>query len=208
MKFPGQTGKPFQKPYMDNRYKLIIDSFGKDRFKINEPLKDHTFLGIGGPAYVFFIAFTITEVVKIIEMAHQLKVPFFIFGMGTKMMISDAGFFGLVIKNRTKQMEIISIKGKASRFGVGIEEALVEVESGVSVGRFAQFLEGQGLIHGEFKNIPGTVGGNLFLSKILQTKSKSIKVLSLRSKIEEIAAGELSLKKHIVLSAIFRIKAK
>jgi len=59
----------------------------------------------------------------------------------------------------------------------------------------------------EFKNIPGTVGGNLFLSKTLQNRIKSIKILT-SSQIEEIPASELSLKKHIVLSAIFRIKAK
>lgn len=193
---------------MDSRYKLIIDSFGKDRFKINEPLESYTSLGIGGPADVFFIAFTIPELLKIIQMARELKTPFFLFGTGSKMMISDNGFKGLVIKNRTKKIEIISIKGKASRFGVGIEEALVEVESGVSMGKFAQSLDLQGLANGEFKNIPGSIGGNLFLSKILQTKVKSIKVLSLRSEVEEIASSELSLKKHIILSSIFRIKAK
>lgn len=165
-------------------------------------------MGIGGPAEVFFIAFTVPEFVKIIQMARELKIPFFLFGTGSKMMISDGGFKGLVIKNRTKKIEIISIKGKASRFGVGIEEALVEVESGVSMAKFTQSLDLQGLANGEFKNIPGSIGGNLFLSKILQTKVKSIKVLTLRSEVEEIASSELSLKKHIILSSIFRIKAK
>lgn len=193
---------------MDSRYKLIIDSFGKDRFKMNEELRSYTSLGIGGPADLFFIAFTTTELIKIIQMARELKIPFFLFGTGSKMMISDNGFKGLVIKNRTKKIEIISIKGKASRFGVGIEEALVEVESGVSMAKFAQSLEAQGLANGEFKNIPGSIGGNLFLSKFLQSKVKSIKVLSLRSEVEEIASSELSLKKHVILSSIFRIKAK
>lgn len=193
---------------MDSRYKLITDSFGKDRFKMNEPLGSYTSLGIGGPVDLFFIAFTAPELIKIIQMARELKTPFFLFGTGSKMMISDNGFKGLVVKNRTKKIEIISIKGKASRFGVGIEEALVEVESGVSMSKFAQSLEAQGLINGEFKNIPGSIGGNMFLSKFLQSKVKSIKVLTLQSEVEEIASSELSLKKHIILSSIFRIKAK
>ena len=91
--------------------------------------------------------------------------------------------------------------------GIGIEEALVEVQSGVSMAAFMEFLETKKLEAEEFKNIPGTVGGNLFLSKTLQNRIKSIKILT-SSQIEEIPASELSLKKHIVLSAIFRIKAK
>lgn len=193
---------------MDSKFKLIIDSFGKDRFKINEPLKDYTSLGIGGPAKLFFIAFTASELIKIINMCRQLKLPFFIFGMGTKIMFSDLGFDDLVIKNRTKNIEIISIKGKASRVGIGIDEALVEVESGVSVSRFMEFLDAKELASAEFKNIPGTVGGNLFLSNILQNRIKSIKILTSASQIKEIQANKLSLRKHIILSAVFRIKAK
>ena len=136
---------------MDSKYKLIIDSFGKDRFKVNEPIKDHTSLGIGGPAKLFFIAFSVSELVKIISMCRQLKLAFFIFGTGTKIMFSDAGFDGLIIKNRTKEIEIISIKGKASRVGIGIEEALVEVQSGVSMAAFMEFLETKKLEAEEFK---------------------------------------------------------
>lgn len=193
---------------MDNKFKLIIDSFGKDRFKFNEPVKDYTALAIGGPAKLFFIAFTSFELTKIINMCRQLQVPFFLFGTGSKIMISDNGFPGLVIKNRTKNIEVTSIKGKVSKFGVGVEEVLVEVESGVSISKFVEFLNSQGLTSTEFLNLPGSIGGNLFLSKILQKASKSIKVLNLRSQIEEIQAFELSLKKHVILSAVFKIKAK
>lgn len=193
---------------MHNKFKLIIDSFGKDRFKFNESLKDYTSLAIGGPAKLFFIAFTAAELIKIINMCRQLQAPFFLFGTGSKIMISDNGFPGLVIKNRTKNIEVASIKGKVSKFGIGVEEALVEVESGVSISKFVEFLNSQGLASAEFLNLPGSIGGNLFLSKILQKASKSIKVLNLRSQIEEIQAFKLSLKKHVILSAVFKIKAK
>lgn len=193
---------------MDNKFKLIIDSFGKDRFKFNEPLKDYTALGIGGPARLFFIAFTTSELIRIIKMCRQLNIPFFLFGTGTKMMISDSGFDGLVIKNRTKNIEIVSIKGKATRVGIGLEEALIEVESGVSVGKFVEFLAMQGLATAEFANIPGSIGGNLFISSVLQSKVKSIKVLTLDSEVEEINIEQLRLRRHIILSAVFKIRAK
>ena len=133
---------------------------------------------------------------------------FFIFGTGSKIMISDSGFDGLVIKNRTKNIQTISVKGKVTKFGIGVEEALIEVDSGVSINKFAEFLQSQNLSSSEFSNIPGSIGGNLFLSKFLQNMSKSIKVLDSDGEIEEVSADLLSLKKHIILSAIFKVKAK
>ncbi len=193
---------------MDNKYKLIVDSFGKERFKFDEPLKDYTALEAGGPAKLFFIAFTNEELTKIIKMCRQLRLLFFIFGTGSKMIISDNGFNGLVIKVRSKNIKTVSVKGKVSKFGIGVEEALVEVDSGVSMNKFREYLESQNLEIGDFANIPGSIGGNLFLSRFLQTQVKSIKVLDLESEAQEISAEALSPKKHIILSAVFRIKAK
>lgn len=193
---------------MDNKLKLIIDSFGRDKFKFDEPISNYTALNVGGPAKLFFIAFTTGELVKIIKMCRDLRLPYFLFGTGTKMMISDQGFLGLVIKNRTKNIQTISVKGKASRFGVGVEEALIEVDSGVSMGKFAEELEKQNLSAVGFKNIPGSIGGNLLVDTFLQKLVKSIKVLGQGSKVEEIDSGSLSFKKHIILSAVFKIKAK
>lgn len=193
---------------MDNKYKLIIDSFGKDRFKINEPLKDYIALNIGGPAKLFFIAFTTGELTKIISMARQLNLLFFLFGTGSKIMISEGGFEGLVIKNRTKNIQTISVKGKVSKLGIGVDEAIVEVDSGVSLGKFVQFLDSQNLSSDGFSNLPGSIGGNLFLSQFLQNMCKSIKVLDSDSEIDDILAEDLNLKKHIILSAVFKVKAK
>lgn len=193
---------------MDNKYKLIVDSFGKDRFKFDEPLKDYTALKVGGPSKVFFIAFTTHEIIQLIKMCRELKAQFFLFGTGSKMMISDEGFDGLVIKNRTKNINTISIKGKASKVGIGIEEALIEVDSGVSISRLSEYLDSQGLSKDEVSGIPGSIGGNIFINRILQSKAKSIKVLSLDCEIEEIEPRQISLKKHIILSAVFKFSAK
>lgn len=193
---------------MDSKFKLIIDSFGKDKFKFDEPIKNYTISGIGGNAKIFFIAFTNRELTKIIKMCLELNLPYFLFSTGSKILISEGGFDGLVIKNRTQNIHIVSIKGKVSKFGIGIEEALVEADSGVSIRKFSEFLDSQGLDSSSFSHSPGSVGGNLFVNNFLQIKAKSIKVLDLGSGIWDIEAKELSLKKHIILSAIFRIQAK
>ncbi len=193
---------------METKYKLIVDSFGKDRFKFNEPLKDYTALSSGGKAEVFFIAFTTSELIKIVGMCRQLRIPFFIFGTGSKIMISDAGFPGLVIKNRTKNISTISVKGKVSKFGIGVEEALVEVDSGVSINKLSQYLDEQGLDSSSFISIPGTIGGNLFLNRFLQLSVKSIKVLDRESQIDEISTESLNPRKDVILSAVFKVSAK
>lgn len=193
---------------MDSRYKLIVDSFGKDRFKFNEPLKGYTASGVGGPAKLFFIAFTANELVKMIGMCRELKLPYFLFGTGSKIAISDLGFDGLVIKNRTKGIQTVSVKGKVTKFGIGVEEAIVEAESGVSIKRWIEYLDSQGLESLEFVSIPGSIGGNLLISKFLQNRTKSIKVLDQESEIEQIGIESLSLREHVILSAIFKIKAK
>lgn len=193
---------------MEGKYKLIVDSFGQDRFKFDEPIKEYVASNVGGKVKLFFIAFTTQELVKMIKMCRDLKLDFFVFGTGSKMMISDSGFDGVVIKNRTKNINTVSVKGKVSKLGIGIEEALIEIDSGVSVNKFSEYLESQKLQDEEFKGINGSIGGNLFINLFLQSKAKSIKVLDQRSEIEKIDALELSLGKHIILSAIFRIKAK
>lgn len=193
---------------MDNKYKLIVDSFGKEKFKFNESLKNYTALQVGGPARVFFIAFTTNELVKVIKMCRELKLPFFIFGTGSKIMISDAGFAGLVIKNRTKSIQTVSVKGKVTKFGIGVEEALVEVESGVSITKLCEYLTNNNLSTSQIEGIPGSIGGNLFLNRFLQRLTKSIKVLDSDSEIGEIRAEELNFKRHITLSAVFKVKAQ
>lgn len=193
---------------MDSKFKLIVDYFGKDKFKFDELVSNYTYLKAGGKAKLFFIAFTVSELTKIINMCRELKVPFFLFGMGSKSMLSDNGFDGLVIKNRTQNIHTVSVKGKVSKKGIGIEEAMIEVESGVSMKKFSEILDSQGLQSFEFADLTGSIGGNLFVSSFLQTKAKSIKVLDQQSNIWDIEGSELSLAKHIILSGIFRIKAK
>lgn len=123
-------------------------------------------------------------------------------------MISDEGFDGLVIKNRTKNINTISVKGRVSKLGIGIEEALVEADSGVSINKFAEFLTSQDLTTSGLHDIQGSIGGNIFINRFLQLLVKSIKVLDLDSEVEEIEADNVSVKKHIILSAVFKVMAK
>jgi len=68
------------------------------KFKRNVLLKDYTTFKIGGPAKYFYIAKTKTELIEAIKKAKKIKLPFFILGGGSNLLVSDKGFNGLVIK--------------------------------------------------------------------------------------------------------------
>jgi UDP-N-acetylmuramate dehydrogenase len=192
---------------MDEKIKLIADSLGHDRVKLDEPVSEHSALKVGGPAKLFFFAFSEQEILTLYEMCRELKVPFFIFGTGSKMMISDKGFNGVVVKNRTTGTKIVGVKGKVSKKGIGVDEAMVEAESGLSISGLLEFLDKQGLDGGQLIGLPGSIGGNLAINAALQEKTQGIKVIE-DGEVIEIKAPELSLRKHIILSSVFKFKAK
>ena len=193
---------------MDEKISLIVNSLGKEKFKLNEPVAYYSALKLGGKAKLFTVAFTESELIKVVKLCRQLKVPYFIFGSGTKMVISDQGFEGVVIQNRTRNIEVVSIKGKVSKIGIGVEQASVTIESGVSITKLIEFIDKQGLSSQEFNGIPGTVGGNIFINRLLQERTKSIKVYTQDDEIEEIDVKSISLSKHVILSVVLNIKAK
>jgi len=64
----------------------------------NIVLAPYTTFKIGGPTKYFYIAKTNQDLIKAVKTAKQNNLRFFILGGGSKMLISDKGFNGLVIK--------------------------------------------------------------------------------------------------------------
>lgn len=193
---------------MKDKLSIIIDSFGKEKFKVEESLLYYTASKVDIKANALFVAFRIQELIKIICACRDLSVPFLIFGTGSKIILEGKVFEGLVIKNRTRDIKTVSIKGKVGRGGIGVEEAMVEVDSGVSINKFSEYVLTNGLSQDEFMGITGSFGGNIFINEILQNRTKSIKVLDQNSSVEEISVNQLALSKHIVLSLILKVEAK
>ena len=61
-------------------------------------LKNYTTFKIGGKAKYFFVAKEKKDLILAIKLAKKLKLPFFVLGGGSNLLISDKGFEGLVIK--------------------------------------------------------------------------------------------------------------
>lgn len=191
---------------MGNNLDLIVSSIGKERFKFDEELKIHTFSKSKGKAQLFYIATTHRELIRILDAASDLKIPYFVFGNGTKLLINST-IKGVVIKNRTSVLKVAGVKGKISKEGIGVEEAFIEADSGVSLGKLNEFVKKEKLqeIDG-FSSLQSTIGGAIYLDPLLRNATQSIKVWN-DGEVMDIKLPELK-RDFVVLSVIFKFKAK
>lgn len=90
---------------MDKNIKHLSDSL--KGAKLNEPMSDHTYLKIGGPADLYFEAKTIEEFVLAVRKARELFVPLTILGQGSNILVSDKGIRGLVLINKSSTIEVL-----------------------------------------------------------------------------------------------------
>lgn len=116
------------------------------RFQKNIILKNYTTAGVGGHARYFYKAASAPKLMEAVEFANKQNLPILILGGGSNLLISDAGFPGVVIKNEVK-----SILGFKQIFKVGAGTLLSQlIDTTVR-----QNLAGLQKLAG----IPGTVGG-------------------------------------------------
>ncbi len=112
----------------------------------NVSLASYTTFKIGGPAWWFFEAGKIEEIVRAIKVASQFKIPYFILGGGSNILVSDRGFRGLVIKITATRAKVL--------------KETLSVGSGVSLGKVLETAENHSLSGLEFiAGIPGVMGG-------------------------------------------------
>ncbi|PIV42970.1 MAG: UDP-N-acetylenolpyruvoylglucosamine reductase [Candidatus Nealsonbacteria bacterium CG02_land_8_20_14_3_00_40_11] len=109
-------------------------------------LKNFTTFKIGGKAKYFYVAKTKKDLILTIKTAKELKLPFFILGGGSNLLISDDGFKGLVIKILFSKFYFLNSK--------------IIAEAGTRLGDLVGASMGKSLTGLEWAaGIPGTVGG-------------------------------------------------
>jgi UDP-N-acetylmuramate dehydrogenase len=116
----------------------------------NVPLAPLTTLKVGGPARYFVQAHTIAEVGEAVSLARSRNLAFFVLGGGSNLVISDAGWPGLVLK--------VSIPGVEER-SQG-DKSLFEVGAGEQWDKFVAQAVSRNCAGVEcLSGIPGSVGG-------------------------------------------------
>lgn len=115
----------------------------------NVPLAQFTTLGVGGPARFFVEALSTAEVREAVAYAKSHNVPLFILGGGSNLVVSDAGWPGLVLK--------VSIPGINHRHGHGT--AYFDAGAGESWDDFVSIVVQHRCAGVEcLSGIPGSVG--------------------------------------------------
>ena len=151
--------------------KVLKEKLPSANIKLNEPMKLHTSFKIGGPADFFITANNIQEIREVVNIAKENNLPLKVVGNGTNLLVKDNGFRGIILKTnlqeikitKTKNKDEINTKYKINEMESSInckEEYIVNVQSGMALGKLSQILLKNEIGGFEFASgIPGTIGG-------------------------------------------------
>lgn len=110
-------------------------------------LKKYTTFNIGGPAEYFLLAQSKEEILRAVRVTKHLKLPIFVMGGGSNLLVSDKGVKGLVIKLSGNGN--VTVRGNILSAPAGVElKKLVDI----SIQHSLKGLEWAG-------GLPGTFGG-------------------------------------------------
>lgn len=127
----------------------LKESLG-DMLELDKSLAPLTTYGTGGRARYFVEVTSADKLSLAVRVASDLKVPFFVIGGGSNLLVSDAGYDGLVMK--------VAIKGLALK-----GETSIECGAGENLMALVDFATGSGLTGLEFAaGIWGTIGGAIY----------------------------------------------
>lgn len=119
----------------------------------NEPLKNHTYFKIGGPASILAEPEDTEDLIAVLKLIKKHTVNCFIIGNGTNLLVSDDGFNGAIVKVGEKFNYIERYENK------------IVAGAGVLLSTLAKYLAREGLAGFEFASgIPGYLGGAIYMN--------------------------------------------
>jgi len=117
--------------------------------KVKEPMALHTSFGVGGPADVYVVPRTASDVFNLLQYCDRNGVRVTVIGNGTNLLVRDGGVEGVIIQF-----------GGSGLNHVCVRENIIECEAGVKLSSVVGIASQHGLGGIEFLDgIPGTVGG-------------------------------------------------
>jgi UDP-N-acetylmuramate dehydrogenase len=155
----------------------LKEKFGSN-LQMDVPMSLHTTAQVGGPAKAMISVENRMALIDVLHFCWTNDLPNLLLGSGSNVLVSQAGFDGLVILNRAKEIRIDKEKNPPQ----------IYAESGANFGLVARKAAIAGIAGLEWAaSIPGTVGGavygnagahqgdvskNLLLAEILQQDSE------------------------------------
>ena len=190
--------------------KCFNDLLGEEKVRISEPMSRHTTFRIGGPADYFLLPSTAEEVKKILEICKEKELPYFILGNGSNLLVSDEGYYGVII-------QLYRNYG-----GITVEGTNIRAGAGALLSQIASAAKNASLTGFEFAGgIPGTLGGAVVMNAgayggEMKDVLKEVTVMTEQGEIMTIPAEKLEMgyrtslvKKagYLVLEAVISLKA-
>lgn len=137
----------------DKLIKKIESVVGHGNLLRDEPMKDHTWMKVGGPAKLFVTPRSEEEFISAYRACLEAAADTFILGNGSNLIIRDEGLPAVVL-NTSSHLNTCRVDGE-----------LLTSESGLPLKDFSQFAQQNALTGLEFAcGIPGTVGGAVFMN--------------------------------------------
>ncbi|MEJ6951413.1 UDP-N-acetylmuramate dehydrogenase [Natronospora cellulosivora (SeqCode)] len=120
--------------------------------KFDFPLKEYTSFKIGGNVDVLAIPSSPEALKELLALINKTKIPVFILGKGSNIIVGDKGYRGIVIY--TSNLDKVSIN-----------EKIITAEAGITLASLANKALDAELSGLEFASgIPGTLGGALYMN--------------------------------------------
>lgn len=126
---------------------------GESQVWAEEPMKNHTTFRVGGCARYLVEPTDIKQLADVIDACQRANMPYYIVGNGSNLLVSDAGYDGVII-HLFKNMSAIEV-----------QEEQIRLQAGVLLVKAASVACREGLTGLEFASgIPGTIGGALVMN--------------------------------------------
>jgi len=172
-----------------------------------EPMARRTTLRVGGPADFYAEPANEADLSKVLQFCSVQKLPLFVLGRGSNVLIKDRGFRGVIICLAHSTFSRIEVEGERLKCGAGARLKTAAVEAKHHNLTDLEFLEGiPGSVGGALRMNAGAMGGAMF------DVVESVRVMDLAGKVFERLPRELpveyrscaTFKTHIALSAVLR----
>ena len=173
------------------------------KVKLDEPLKGKTSFKIGGSSKYYCEPKDIKELKSLVLLAKKNKVPFFVLGAGSNLLIADKALKALVIRLNAPSFKKISFNRSRVYVGSGLMLGLLVRNAAKKSLEGVEFLAG----------IPGTVGGALAMNagawgKDIGALVEEVQVMDHNGKIKALGKNKINfsyrnsdLQKFIILGA-------
>ena len=136
-----------------NFYDKLTEYIEEKRIYKDEPMRKHTTFRIGGNADYFVVPKTEEEIRNVIRLCKEERMPYYILGNGSNLLVSDKGYRGVIIEICKKMNEIC------------VEGNFLKVQAGALLSKVGSAALDAGLAGFEFASgIPGTMGGAVFMN--------------------------------------------